>query len=115
MPNYYQNNLLLLLNDHLSELSLRDFKNLNSRLLGNIGFHAPNLEKLNMSGISIKDDVLIHLSQALKKLVFLDISYVSGLSEEGIGICIKNLSKSITDLNLNACGDCATDESLSEL
>jgi hypothetical protein len=43
-------------------------------LISKIGFLAKNIQKLNLSGLLINDDILLELTSSCNKLAYLDIS-----------------------------------------
>lgn len=113
--NFTEHNLVRLCTDKLKELSLRNNEKATLPFLLNLWSFVPNLKKLDMSGLTLTDDVLRALTSGVKGLESLDMSKCTGLTEKGMQHFMSLKGYLLLELNVADCGHFVTDESLLEL
>lgn len=101
-----------------SNLLMVNFVNntsISNNFLSKIGYHAPNLQGIELSGTLIDDDSLVELYDSLDHIITLKVSNCQSLTKKSIGKIINGKYKSLKHVNLAHMGRAATDESLEKL
>ena len=113
--NYFEENLIKVCHKNLREISLRNNKSVNLPFLVNLGSFVENLEKIDLCGLEISDEVLLSFSKSLRKLEAIDISECSGFSEQGLFKFLEISGDKIREFSAANCGSTVTCHSLSFL
>ncbi|KAL4449212.1 hypothetical protein ABPG74_015594 [Tetrahymena malaccensis] len=79
-----EQNLMEVLNSELKYLNLQNHTWIKNEFVNKIGYFAPNIEELNLSGTDLVDEVLYELAISCSKLHSIDISNCPVLTEQGI-------------------------------
>lgn len=79
-----EQNLMGILNDELKYLNLQNHTWIKNELVNKIGYFAPNIEELNLSGTELLDEVLLELATSCEKLHSIDISNCPLLTANGV-------------------------------
>lgn len=83
--------------------------------LRRIGYHAPNLQRLNLRNLSINYKVLRHIKRSLVGLKALDISNCKGITEEALTRFFENSKLCLNHISLAGLTKAVTSESLKNL
>lgn len=92
--------IINLLSDRLKLINFVNNKSVSNDFLSKLGYHAPNLEGIDLSGTLIEDSALVELYTSLDQIRTLKICSCPNLTEDSIGSIIESHRKTLEYVTL---------------